>query len=1227
MRLKTLLSALAATSLWIATTAVAETDYAKRAGNSAGLFQSPALNYQLDLQSTPYKVVDFSKQVPSASFAAMRFDPLIFTMTIVENLGMEMPVEQYADIVATTTRTNFRNGTLDGDVEQIGEVTVDGVHAILLAFSGSVNDAHASYIVTAFVNGTMAYQLTTFTGGSDDEGLQQEAERVAAAFSFLGEALQPEATAKQVDAYKSKAFAYQLSADPDTWFPWAGLHDDYPFADTGALGSKGYGAAVLPYCWSGARPTQLAILDVMMKRFGEDYPSEFITSEEPVSRGKLAGIHLHGEDLAGDDLYSYHFWVVANERCAYAVSAWGPADLDGTEADLLAFWEYFSFDDAAGVLGADATDTEKARNAFFLNQTGMHYYNARSYREAYRYLAQATDLDPAEPTYLLNGLRALSDLNAYPEAYDWLQDRIARYPDNQVVNSWDAWLSYQVGDTEKAVQIYSRIFGDGYREDEEFGIFLGLLADQEQWDAVDESFDAYAGENLTDELRRLKASLLSRRGRYEEALQLLNSMSNGRVFSAELAYAKIGVFDAMEDAAGLLRQADLLIDNKYESLDSWFYKGYAEYLLRSYVKSRESFERAQKFSPGNSVVQEYIAAINGILGEGNNASISEELVAIALPKNIKKRLSKASLSGLREGYGAFFIDRISGFEFDGGKRVSRSHYQRIKIQDEQGIESFSTLEFNFDPAFEQLYVNSLVVRDENGKILAEADRNSFYVTDTVDGYEASTEKTAHLPVPSLAPGVVIDVVVTKRIVVNEGEMPLDIHYLAGGRPIAYSALFVTGNASKYHFDSFGLGKPEKSGKSQIWALDDPVVYRWEPMQPYYDRMLPWVTVGTTSVDWNVAGADYYAKIEEKLDIERVVDTARRLVRGLDDEQQKIDVLSRYVQKELHYEAIEFGRRAYIPKTARETLRDRYGDCKDHAVLLYSLLNAAGVPAELALVNLNQKVLPGLPNVDQFDHMIVSVLRNGKRIFIDATDKDFSLGSMPPRYMAGNSALLIGTASELVNIPDFEPGHSTLSVTRDVERIDRKEIRVREIGTFSGFQAAELRGQLRDIETSEMLATMQRWVADRYADAIVVDTFVDNLLDADSELIVELEYRLPMDDGDGFKLPGFFEAEYLDTSRLADRRFVFEAPVPFNVLAVTTIRQPAPAKLAVITNKPDADESRFANWNRKVDKSDESWVLRLEYSGRKSQFAPDDYKAYTDFHRRLIGTIEQSLVLQ
>jgi transglutaminase-like putative cysteine protease len=826
----------------------------------------------------------------------------------------------------------------------------------------------------------------------------------------------------------------------------------------------------------------------------------------------------------------------------------------------------------------------------------------------------------------MNALRVLTEIDAYQEAYDWLQPRIANYGDDLVVRSWDAWLAYQTDDADKAIRIYDDLFSAGYREDDEFALYAGLLADREDWDKIEADLAEYAAEGMTETLRQLEADLLTRRGRYAEALVILDEMMTGRPFNADLVYAKIEVYDEMGQSADVLRLAELLIAENYRSLESYFYKGYAEYQLKSYSKARESFNAALKYSPTNTVVQEYLESINSILGEGENASISEPLAAVPLPKSMQALVDDVSHVGTIDGYGAYFINRITGYTFDASESMSKTHVQQIKIQDEQGIEQFSTLEFNFDPAYEQFYVNRLVVRDAEGAVIAEGDPAAYYVTSTVDGYEASTEKTAHLPVPSLAPGVVVEVVATKKIGVEHGTFPLDIHYLSSGRPIGYSAIFVTGKYDKLGHVSFGVDEPVTRGRSLVWEMTDPIVYRWEPMQPYYDRMLPWVTLGTTSADWSQAGADYLAMIDDKLDPERVADTARRLVRGVDDERRKIEMISRYVQKELHYEAIEFGRRAYVPKSARETLRDRYGDCKDHAVLLYSMLKAVDVPAQLALVNINQRVLPGLPNIDQFDHMIVSVPLGSQRLYIDSTDKDLSLGRTPPRYLAGNHALVLHETSELLPIPEFTIGDSGLQVEREVERTAANELKVIEIGVFSGHQAAELRGQLRDIESSEMLGTMQRWVADRYSDAIVDDAFVDNVFEADSELIVELQYRLPLDSA-SFKLPGFFEATFLDYDRQPDRRFGFELTVPFSVSTVTTVRHSPSAKIGVASKKPNADESRFGSWRRKIDSRDDSWILQLEYTSGHDEYEPEDYGAFADFHRKLVGSIEQPMFIE
>ncbi|HSD68081.1 MAG TPA: DUF3857 domain-containing protein [Woeseiaceae bacterium] len=1207
-------------------------DYARQAGKQVGVYENDALNYRLDLEGNSYTFVNFRDKVPEASFAAMRFSPNVVSVVIVEDIGVAFSPEQYAELVRTamTSRLAGSDEVELTDFRDIGS-RVEGDYPIhQVALFGTAKSEPIVYVISALVDRTRAYQLLTFGTNQGEAVVLEQADALVSGFSLIEkDAVQVAAgPVRPVDAYDSKTFAYGFRAGNKEWFGWADLAEDYEGADLGALSSKSYGAVVLPVCWNGPKPAETAIYSVMMQQFGEAYPSKFVKEERLLERDGVTGRLFLGREKNDGEEFDYFLWMAANEHCAYTLAAWGPVSDSRTGKELEALWSNFEIRQNPMALSnyyADAS--ERRSNAYLLNAFGLHYFEARSYRDAYRFFSQAADLQTADETYLVNSLRSLVELDAYREAVEWLAPRLGYFAGNRVVQSWDAWLAYQTNDSGKAIRIYGDLFAGGYRDDDDFSVYLTLLADADQWDEVDRVFADYTEGGSTETTQVLKAQLLGRRGRYEEALAALDEMSQGRPFNADMVYERIAILYEMDNPAEVLRLAELLIDNGYPSLQSYYYKGDAEYQLRWYQKARESFEKAQSYSPTNPNIKEYLDAIDTMLGEGDNASISTPIEPVPLPKSLQKVFESHGRSAAVEGFGAIYTTRIAGFHFDQGESISQTQYRKVRILDTNGIKQFSTLEFDFDQAFEHLYVNSVIVRNPDGEKIAEGEPDSYYITHNEGSFKASTGRTVHIPVPSLAPGVLIEAVVTKTVSVDKGTFPLEVVYLSSDRPVEYSAVYVSGDPKPLQYQSRGLAKPRQSDSALIWEIEDPAPYRWEPLQPYYDQILPWVYFGTVSNDWREAGATYLEQIRDKLDTSHVADRARGLVEGIDDIQRKIDVLSAYVQNEIHYEAIEFGRRAYIPKTARETLRDRYGDCKDHAVLLYSLLESVGIPASLALVNLNEQVLAELPDTDQFDHMIVAVESANGRVFIDPTDKDLRLGHLPPRSMAGNHALVLDEVPALMQIPDYASDLVGLSIERTVEASDESQIAVTETGRFTGYQAAELRGQLREIEASEMQTSLQRWVATRYADAEVTGHFVDNLFDASYDLVIELQYTMPIGDDGSFELPGFLEGYYLEFERVADRRFPFEQVFPLRVAAITSLKLPAERKLQIAAKKPDAGESRFGNWQRQLSQDSGAWEMRFDYVADESRFDAGEYREFTEFHRKLVDAIEQPLIVE
>ena len=111
--------------------------------------------------------------------------------------------------------------------------------------------------------------------------------------------------------------------------------------------------------------------------------------------------------------------------------------------------------------------------------------------------------------------------------------------------------------------------------------------------------------------------------------------------------------------------------------------------------------------------------------------------------------------------------------------------------------------------------------------------------------------------------------------------------------------------------------------------------------------------------------------------------------------EKESAILDYLDREVRYTGIEFGEAAIMPHDPADTLNKKYGDCKDKATLLVTILRAAGIPAYVALLNAGSRmdVPADLPGMGLFDHAIVYV--PGKpALWIDATDRYARLGQLP-----------------------------------------------------------------------------------------------------------------------------------------------------------------------------------------------------------------------------------------
>lgn len=170
-------------------------------------------------------------------------------------------------------------------------------------------------------------------------------------------------------------------------------------------------------------------------------------------------------------------------------------------------------------------------------------------------------------------------------------------------------------------------------------------------------------------------------------------------------------------------------------------------------------------------------------------------------------------------------------------------------------------------------------------------------------------------------------------------------------------------------------------------------------------------------------------------------------------------LTAQLHQRVRYTGVEFGQAAIVPNPPRETIARHYGDCKDKATLLVTLLRAAGLDAHLALLRAGETsdIDPELPGFGLFNHAIVFV--GGKEpLWIDATAENARIGTIPIADQGRRALVVDDSTLALTTVPE--------SKAMDNRIIHDVEVRLNDDGRGAIRETAEAYGsfelQLRSV---------------------------------------------------------------------------------------------------------------------------------------------------------------------
>jgi hypothetical protein len=151
--------------------------------------------------------------------------------------------------------------------------------------------------------------------------------------------------------------------------------------------------------------------------------------------------------------------------------------------------------------------------------------------------------------------------------------------------------------------------------------------------------------------------------------------------------------------------------------------------------------------------------------------------------------------------------------------------------------------------------------------------------------------------------------------------------------------------------------------------------------------------------------------------------------------EKMKALAQFVQHDIRYVAIELGIGGWQPHPAADVFTHHYGDCKDKATLLSSMLKQIGVESFYVVINARRgSVTPQTPaTVGAFNHAILAIQlpphtsnsslvakvqhpRFGTLLYFDPTNELTPFGEIGG-YLQQNYGLLVtADGGELVELP-------------------------------------------------------------------------------------------------------------------------------------------------------------------------------------------------------------------
>ena len=232
-------------------------------------------------------------------------------------------------------------------------------------------------------------------------------------------------------------------------------------------------------------------------------------------------------------------------------------------------------------------------------------------------------------------------------------------------------------------------------------------------------------------------------------------------------------------------------------------------------------------------------------------------------------------------------------------------------------------------------------------------------------------------------------------------------------------------------------------------------------------------------NWDGMGSWYRNLVSGRMDAsEPIKQEVNSLTAGKTTTLAKMQAIAAFVQHDIRYVAISLGIGGWQPHAAPDVFSHRYGDCKDKATLMRTMLREIGVDSYHVVINTERgAVSRETPAHNGFNHVILAIKlpddvkdpsliaviqhpKLGRILFFDPTNEITPFGQIGGYLQANYGLLVTAEGGELVELPQQASAMNSIQrvgkLTLDANGILKGDVEELRLGDRAAIERWRLR---------------------------------------------------------------------------------------------------------------------------------------------------------------------------